>query len=309
MKKITINDVLNQVDGIGVSKVGHRTETGLKSENNRDYSDKVHSFGSKDNFEMFVKDLASFAKEIGFQNSATRLDKLTGEIFKTYLENKIATGGKNGKGITQRVVSNIVSHAEKLSVNLSTLSMLKNGKESVFATQSELIKIKEELRPNARANIHFNRAIPNELAEKIINSIKNEKVKIAATLQLKAGLRESEAIKFKAWQIKGDCFDIQGKGGYHRDAFVSKEMHDKIAGYVINTGSFSVSRSTYEKRLEAAFAENGVKYKGTHTLRYTFGQNSFVKKVESGISVKESLRQVSEEMGHHRPDITLHYIR
>ncbi len=308
MKKITINDVLNQIDGIGVSKSEYRNKTGLTSENNRNYSDKNHSYGSQGNFENFVRNLCSFAKEQGFQNSAIRVDTLTAEAFKAYLADKIEHGGKNGKGINQRTVSNIVSEAQKLSINIIALEAEKNGRESKFPCKEELIKIKKELRPEAKKSVHVNRALSNEVAEKIIGSIKNEKAQIAATIQLKAGLRESEAIKIKAWQV-GNKIDIQGKGGYHRDALVSKEMYEKIAGYVVNNRSFSISRSSYEKELKAAFAENNVKYEGTHSLRYTFAQVEFVKRVESGIDVKEARRQVSELLGHHRPDITLTYLK
>lgn len=299
---------MDRVDGIGISKSAYRKQTGLRSENNRNYSDLSHSFGDKKNFGRFIADLVDFSKSRGYQNSSTRVDKLTGEVFKTYLENLIKHGGRNKKGITKRVASNLFSFAEKLSVNLSSLSLEKNGKESIFPGKAELIAMKTELRPKAREAKHVNRALNNEVAEKIISSIKDEKVQIAATLQLKAGLRESEAIKIKAWQV-GDKIDIQGKGGYHRDALISKEMYDKIAAYVVNAGSFSVSRSTYEKHLKAAFEANNVKYEGTHSLRYTFAQNEFIARVEAGIESREALRQVSELMGHHRPDITLHYIR
>jgi hypothetical protein len=195
MKKITINDVMNKVDGIGISKSEYRNTTGLTSENDRNYSDKNHSYGSQGNFENFVMDLCSFAKEQGFQNSAIRVDQLTGETFKAYLEDKINFGGRDGKGINQRVVSNIVSEAQKLSINISQLEAEKNHRESKFPDKEELIKIKEELRPLARKTEHVNRALDNATAEKIINSIKDEKAQIAATLQLRAGLRESEAIK------------------------------------------------------------------------------------------------------------------
>lgn len=299
---------MDATDGIGISKSKHRNETGLTSENNRNYSDKNHSFGSQGNFENFVTDLCSFAKEQGFQNSAIRVDTLTGETFKAYLQDKILNGGRDGKGITQKVVSNIVSEAQKLSIAISSLEAEKNHRESKFATKEELIKIKEELRPTARKAIHVNRALNNNVAEKIINSITDEKAQIAATLQLRAGLRESEAIKIKSWQVS-DKIDIQGKGGFHRDALVSKEMYEKIANYIVNTGSFSISRSSYEKELKAAFEANGVKYEGTHSLRYTFAQNSFIDKVNAGIESREALRQVSEEMGHHRPDITLTYLK
>ncbi len=303
MKKITVKDVMSQVDGIGVSKSSYRQTTDLKSENGRDYSDKIHSFGSKENFGRFISDLSNFAKEKGFQNSSIRLDNITFEVFKSYLKEKIEGG------ITKRTVSNIISLAEKLSIALNKLSLSKNGIESKFANQKELIAIKAELRKFAKDNIHLNRAIANNIAEKIVNSISNEKVKIAATLQLKVGLRESEATKIKNWQIKGDTVDIQGKGGYHREALINKEIYDKITGYINNKGSFAVSRSTYETHLRAAFEKNGIKYNGTHSLRYTYAQNRFIEKVELGIDNKEALRQVSEEMGHHRPDITLTYLK
>lgn len=86
-------------------------------------------------------------------------------------------------------------------------------------------------------------------------------------------------------------------------------MYEKIAGYVTNNGSFSINRNSYEKALKSAFAENNIKYEGTHSLRYTFAQVEFVKRVESGIDVKEARRQVSELLGHHRPDITLTYLK
>ena len=268
MQKITINDVLNITDGIGVSKSEYRNTTGLTSENNRNYSDKNHSFGSQGNFKNFVKDLCGFAKENKFQNSAIRVDTLTAEAFKAYLTDKIEHGGRDFKGINQRVVSNIVSEAKKLSVNISELEAEKNHRESKFPGKEELIAIKKELRPMARKAVHTNRALDNVIAEKIISSIKDEKAQIAATLQLKAGLRESEATKIKAWQIGDNKINIQGKGGYHRDALVSKEMYEKIASYIINTGSFSISRSSYEKVLKSAFAENNVKYEGTHSYRH-----------------------------------------
>lgn len=309
MKKIVINDVLRQVDGIGVSKREYRKTTGLKSENNRDYSDKIHSYGGGKNFKRFLKELGRFAKDRGYQNSETRLDKITGEIFKEFARDKIENGGRNKKGITKRTLSNIFSKAEKLSITLKNLSGAK-GAAFKFATPSELIKLKEELRPGAKNNVHFNRSIDNALAEKIVSGIKNEKARIAAELQLKRGLRESEAIKIKPWQMKGETVaDIQGKGGYHRDINIEKETYKKIIAYIENNGSFSITRKTYEKHLREAFEANGVKYNGTHTLRYTYAQKSLIEKIESGMDSKEALRQVSEELGHHREDITLHYVR
>ena len=308
MQKITINDILNKIDGIGVSKSQYRNKTGLTSENKRNYSDKVHSFGSKNNFERFVNDLATFAKENNFQNSIIRVDSLTGEAFKAYLSDKIVHGGRNGKGINERSVSNLVSMAQKLSIAINRLENEKNHRESKFPGKEGLIKIKEELRPEAKKSVHINRALDNKIAEKIINSIKDEKAQIAAILQLRAGLRESEAIKIKSWQVS-DKIDIQGKGGYHRTALISKEMYENIVSYVTNAGSFSISRYSYEKALKSAFAENNVKYEGTHALRYTYAQNQFVEKINSGIESREALRQVSELMGHHRPDITLVYFK
>ena len=107
----------------------------------------------------------------------------------------------------------------------------------------------------------------------------------------------------------GTVADIQGKGGFHRDINIEKETYEKIIAYIENTGSFSITRKTYEKHLKEAFEANGVKYKGTHSLRYTYAQNSLLGKIESGLSSKEALKQVSEELGNHREDITLHYVR
>ena len=303
MKKIMIDDVLHFVNAIGVSKAAYRLETGLKSENNRAYSDKIHSFGSNNNFESFLKDFAKYARDNGFQNSKLRLDKLTGDVFKSYLKDKIET-----KDINRHTVSNLVSQAEKLSLALQKLSLQKNNKESIFANKSQLIDIKKELRPLARKSIHVNRAINYDTAVKIINSISNEKSALSAGLQLQKGLREAEATKIKNWQVS-DNLTIQTKGGMKLDKTIDKETLTKLENHIAKDGSFQNSRNSYETNLKKAFKDAGVKYKGTHTLRYTFAQKSYIDKIESGMDARTALKAVSAELGHHRPDITLHYLK
>jgi integrase len=302
MKKITVSTVLYFTDGIGTKKLEYRDKTGLISENNRNYSDLVHSYGSKENFSRFLSDLASFAKEKGYQNSEIRLDKITGEIFKEYLKEKI------DNGISQKTVSNIISQAQKLSYALEKINNDDNVNK--FADKNELIAIKNELRPSAEKIDHVNRGIENKNVEKIINNITDDKSRISAILQVKAGLRESEALNIKSWQLKNDNkIEIQGKGGYHRTIRTDKDTYEKIKNYIHNEGSFKIDRNKYEKELKTAFSNVGIEYKGTHALRYTYAQNSFIAKISGGFESKEALRLVSEELGHHRFDITLHYLK
>ncbi len=108
---------------------------------------------------------------------------------------------------------------------------------------------------------------------------------------------------------KKDGIEIQGKGGYRQNISLPAEVKNKIIEYIKKDGSFKISRTVYEKELKKAFTENNTKYAGTHSLCYTFAQHSFIEKVEKGVDGKSAQLQISESLGHHRPDITLTYLK
>ena len=73
---------------------------------------------------------------------------------------------------------------------------------------------------------------------------------------------------------------------------------------------FKVDKDAYRADLKAASEKSGQEYTGSHGLGWNFAQKRFNELQENeNLTYKQALKQVSEEMGHHRADITEHYLR
>jgi len=60
--------------------------------------------------------------------------------------------------------------------------------------------------------------------------------------------------------------------------------------------------------LKEASLLSGQVYQGSHGFRYNFAQEKYEQLLSDGFGHWEALKEVSELMGHHRPEITMHYL-
>lgn len=159
------------------------------------------------------------------------------------------------------------------------------------------------------------RAYKNPVA--VVDEIKIEEYKVAAELQMYGGARIAEISELKRGRnllgIKNGVGVIRltnTKGGRVRDMSVSVELYKRVEDLAAEDGTFEFSRGNYSRALKRAAERSGNEWQGTHGLRWNYIQNSFRERQEvGGLNYEEALQAVALEIGHSRPEITLHYLR
>lgn len=132
---------------------------------------------------------------------------------------------------------------------------------------------------------------------------------ITAGLQLYCGLRVSDACYIKPEQWDGVHLTVHSKNGQYITVTPPPALAGRINAVIASEGCFSVSRNRYDYMLEKACNATGQAFNGTHGLRHNFAQAKMAEYTGQGMTYHQALQKVSEDMGHHRPDITKVYLR
>ncbi len=267
-----VSKIIKEHNGIRIKKKERREESGIKSiESGHKVSDLFHSYKSLDNARNDLMNLGKFAKsEFGIKNMQ-HIDK---EVVKDWIKSK---------DITYNTASNYLSEINKVHEHLNI------SREEVKELRQEL---KQELRSNelqTRAYKHLDRIqLP-------------EKSQPAFELQRDYGLRVKAATHINIGkQLHGNTLKYQEKGGKWSEKELSPTLVSKIKENAIN-GKYELSYNTYRDQLQKAIEKTGQAYNGTHGIRHAYAQ----KELEAG----KSKQEVSEAMGHVRPEITNTYLR
>ena len=297
-----LNHIWKKIDGIGTSKREERNNSNLRDiEGNKSVSGLVHSFEYKDEIFKTGRQLAEFAREnFGIKD----FEKIDGKVVESFIENKIS------ENLSKGTLDNYISHLSKIQIGLERIAN-ENQKEYTAFTKEDLYSAKEVVK-DLIPNQHINRAYDNPNA--LISNL-DDKEFIAAKLQLNYGLRVTEATHIKENQLTDNILTFQGKGGYTLQKELSPELAEKLKNNMEN-GVFKVNQNHFRDSLKDACRIEGEKYSGAHGLRYNFAQNTFVERFEQNLknglnpyeAEKEALRFTSLKMGHHREEITKHYL-
>lgn len=306
------NQIWQHVDGIGKSKIEARNNSNLVGQNGHKVSDLVHSFRSKDEFINRAKELGTYARE---NFNIKDMQSIKNEVISSYINDKIE------QGLNYRSISTYVSQLEKIQVGLEKMNQAEMKRltpeyinshpkvashQNLFNRQS-LINARKIAKEQAVRPKHTNRAYSN------LNEIKSNispENKIAYELQQKHGLRVAETTLIREKQLNPDqILTIQGKGGYTRNISLSKELYQKIETHIRENGSYKVPYNDYRNDLKQAIEKTGQTFNGTHGLRYSYAQKQLGEYLKQGYSKDEALTKISYELGHHRIEITYHYIR
>lgn len=301
--KYQVSQVWSKLDGIGKSKAEHRKESPVKNvDNTRITSPLVHSFEYKDEIFKTAKNLFNYAHERGVKD----MTKLDAFMVENWFENKI------DKEVSRDVLRNYLSHIVKIQIALETIAS-EEGNEYIGFTKEDLSDIHMTVK-NMEKNKYINRAYKQP--GYIVGMLLDVKHNLAGNLQWKYGLRVTEATHIKSSQLDGTVLTVTGKGGYKQIKILSEEHAEDLRSLMVE-GLFSVSQKAYRRALEESSITMNEKYRGTHGLRYNFSQNLFnvqfnhehyVNKVPPLEAEKLALLYVSKELGHHRKEITNHYL-
>lgn len=135
-----------------------------------------------------------------------------------------------------------------------------------------------------------------------------DKMQIAAELQYTCGLRISDACHFSPDMIKGGDLTVNSKNGQEHTVKPSAELMGRIQEVIKSEGQFSVNRDSYAYQIGKACEATG-QNGSSHSFRHCFAQERMSYWTGQGLSYQKALQCVSEEMGHHRPEITEMYLR
>lgn len=269
--KYQVSQIMQKVNGIGTSKKETREQSGVKSlESGHKISDKVHSFKSLENLKNDLTNLATYAKtEFKIQD----IKAINIDIVSSWLESK---------NIGYNTASNYMSELNKVSDHFNF-------------TRNEIKILRADLKKELPKAALETRAYKN--LEKI--QLK-EKHQVAFQLQRDYGLRVNAASHINLdKQLNGNTLTFREKGGKLSQKVLSPNLAQKIRENALE-GKYEINKRTYARDFQREIEKSGQKYNGTHGIRHSYAQ----KMLETN-----SKAEVSQEMGHSRPEITDTYLR
>jgi hypothetical protein len=238
--------------------------------------------------------------------------------FKEFIENKGIIEGKLNILMTEENVKEFIEQrtielSPKSSLDYTTgfNSMLKGLEQSRIdipanPSQNDFLKdFREEFRSEMKElEVESGRYIDN-LKEKLENlqELRYESY-VVAKIQSQTGLRVNEAIEvaknFEKYynQENSTLNGVIGKGNHEYQA---KQISQNLA-MEIRKMEYIPHYNTYNKDLKAVGIDR------SHNFRVTYAKDLLENKLEQGISYKEALKEVSEEINHHRIEMTEYYL-
>lgn len=145
----------------------------------------------------------------------------------------------------------------------------------------------------------------------VVAEISNPTSRLLATIQLEGGARCHEVMQIRVDQLRegGQIDLVNTKGGMPRTITVQPDTFRLLLHTLDEKGgTIRMKQSTYRNHIREAAERAGEVNTGTHDLRYNYAQGRYLDLTKAGYAPEQAHYIISEEMGHHRPDITLHYL-
>ena len=276
-------------NGIGVSRRAVTKEEGSTS--------LIHSYKT---LKRYVGIMNNF-KDTVLVNTK-RIHQITEEHVETYFGNMVS----DGKG------------EKTVKVNASALNKLFNA----FSRHDLIAYIDENRSTWAGDAIASNRTTPFGDPDRVINKIRGEAFKAAATIQLKTGARVSDIKKVVSSVIAHPSWEsiiiLKSKGGKDRELDFSDRM--PILAIVLeaakviqvylseNKNDWSSFKKEYTKETHRAAVKAGEIYCGTHAFRANYANDQYEKGIKEGKDENDVLKRITKDLGHNRIRMAKYYI-
>ena len=253
----------------------------------------THSIATAQKREMYLNDFKDFLVENGI-NKGKINQYMTEDIVKCFIQARTSD----------------LSPKSALDYTTGFNSLLKGLEQSNVTIpanlQEDFLKdIRETLREEIKElKFEIGRYIDN-LDEKL-NAIYNQRFEsgVIAELQAQTGLRVNEAREVienfqKYYNPQNNTLEnVIGKGNHK---YQPKEINPLLAQKIEHISKLP-HLNTYYKDLK----DNGINK--SHNFRVTYAKNLFETKLSQGIEYKQALKEVSQEINHHRPQMTEYYL-
>jgi hypothetical protein len=305
-----VQQIYTTINGIGESRheaKAEARENGAKTSAEISKQTKINSFATADAYRDVWRSIADHAKvEFGVKN----MEQLTGQHVSSYLEAKI------DDGVSRATFDQYCAAGSKLEAALNRYA---EAKQTGCQYNFDLKPVRAMGAAELGSRNHVPRAYSNPLS---MQSHLDGVNRLTATMQHESGARIKEVSQIKESQLRGLHTDrisgelrgrimVDGKGGKERILQLSLATYSNLKAAIVNGNG--VHRlddyKTYLADLKAAANETKQEYQGSHGLRWGFAQERMAEMQKNGLSYEEALREVSQEMGHERSDITEHYLK
>ena len=238
--------------------------------------------------------------------------------FKEYLEQKGITEGKLNTYMTEQTIRDFseqrtehLSPKSALDYTTGFNSLLKGLEQANITipanpSRNDFLKdFRETFRSELKElEIESGRYIQN-LDQKLeeLKEIRFESY-VIAKIQSETGLRVNEALEvaknFPNYYNEQNS-TLEGVIGKGNHEYAPKEISYQLAQEIQKLEKIP-HYNTYRNDLQA------VGINRSHDFRVTYAKDLLESKLEQGISYKEALKEVSQEINHHRPEMTEYYL-
>ena len=238
--------------------------------------------------------------------------------FKEYLEQKGITEGKLNTYMTEQTIRDFLEQrtehlSPKSALDYTTgFNSLLKGLEQANITipanpsRNDFLKdFRETFRSELKElEIESGRYIQN-LDQKLeeLKEIRFESY-VIAKIQSEMGLRVNEALEvaknFPNYYNEQNS-TLEGVIGKGNHEYAPKEISYQLAQEIQKLENIP-HYNTYRNDLQEVGIDR------SHDFRVTYAKDLLESKLEQGISYKEALKEVSQEINHHRPEMTEYYL-
>lgn len=237
------------------------------------------------------------------------IERLSAEHVVSFLREKVELG------VAKSTFDTYAAAAEKLGVALNWYAhKFDRGNSYAFSEEIKAVRAqaRQELDNTQQARAYSDPRL-------LVAAIGRPDHQLAASIQLEAGsrLRETNIAAKDMLGLKPDpmsgqlmgWYSAQGKGGKHLEKMVSIGTYNRLEKHIEAHGALRINGTSYRDSIKEAARTTNQHYHGSHGLRWNFAQERFREVQECGLTSIEAMKTVSEELGHNRIDITLHYLR
>jgi integrase len=259
-------------------------------------------------------------KEDNFTHSLALAEKREMYLkdFKEYLEQKGITEGKINQYMTKDTIRDFietrVNHlSPKTALDYTTgFNSLLKGLEQANITipanpsQNDFLKDFRETFRSEMKQLEIEKGHYIQNVEQKLDALREIRYEsyVIAKLQYETGFRVNEALEVarnfeKYYNPENNTLNnVIGKGNHE---YASKSISPQLVKEIQKMKDIP-HYNTYRQDLKE------VEINRSHDFRVTYAKDLLENKLEQGVEYKEALKEVSEELNHHRPEMTEYYL-
>ena len=300
-----INDIIRRsgmvsIDDSDYKRAGHVAE--LRGEGMTDWHAQasytnITEHKTLEAYKSDWRELGRYQRDNGY---GTNLRKVSPDCVRDFLQSKLDAGR------SYNTMVGYLTSIGKLDAMLDSMSGRERGRlfDPVLQGDNSMRATIKAEAPRADAET---RAFRDPQA--VVAAIADPRCQLAAEIQLATGLRVHDVTYIR---LNADgSLEINSKAGRRIPSYpIPSDLSARLMAINDGPGTFHLCNyDHYRYELAKACAATGEHYTGTHALRHSYAQQSYADHRASGMSENEAKAAVSEELFHHRLEITDTYLR